>query len=142
MKKIAILLTLVTSMICSAQTPQSNQVNYITGSPMVTQYGIKTCSVDISSLNISSVTPAPILQVYVASKNDFIGGVLVNEKGKKTKIKDLTLEKSPTGRSLFTVVGKDFSSGFTLADGFILAEEKNEIVFYTDKVGIWKVIKK
>lgn len=142
MKTILMLLITTASMICSAQT-KDTQINYITGSPAVAGYSIKTCSLDATPLGLTSFTPAPILQVYIASKSDFVGGTLISEKGKKTTITNLKLEKTPTGKnSMFTIIGKEFSRGFTLSDGFILKEEGKEIVFYTDKIGIWKVIKK
>jgi len=142
MKTIVMLLICMTSMLCNSQTKDS-QINYITGSPAVAGYSIKTCSLDASSLGLTSFTPAPILQVYIASKKEFVGGTLIDEKGKKTTITDLTLEKvANTKNSIFTIVGKNFSRGFTLSDGFILKEESKEIVFYTNKIGIWKVIKK
>lgn len=142
MKTIAVLLMLTASILCNAQSKNS-QINYITGSPGIAGYGIKTCSVDVTSFNLASFSPAPILQFYVATKKDFVGGTLIDENGKKTTITDLKIEKMASGKNaVFTVVGKNFSKGFDLITGFILKEENKEITFYTDKVGIWKVIKK
>jgi hypothetical protein len=120
-----------------------DQVIYITGTTKVAGYSVETRTCNASSLNIGSKTPAPILQVYIATKNNFVGEIMTNEKGKKTKITDIKLEPTPTGKdNIFTVVGKDFSMGFKLVDGFILLEEKSTIVFYTDGVGVWKVNRK
>ena len=152
MKKIAMILMITTSMICSAQVDgnqkfqvegrDKSQIIYITGTTKVAQYSIVTRTVDASSLNLSDKAPAPILQVYIASKK-FIGGTLTDEKGKKTTITELKIETTPAGKeNIFTVVGKNFSRGFKLVDGFILFDDKDEVVFYTDKVGIWKVKQK
>ena len=153
MKKTLLALLCVTTMFCKAQLDgkenatidgtYKDQVIYITGTAKVAGYSVETRTCNAAYLNITSKTPAPILQVYIATKKNFVGEIMTNEKGKKTKIIDLKLETTPAGKeNIFTIVGKDFSMGFKLVDGFILLEEKNTIVFYTEGVGVWKVNRK
>jgi len=149
-KSLLTLLCLTTTMFCIAQPDKEpivldafnkGQVIYITGTEKVAGYSVETRTCNASSINITSKTPAPILQVYISTKQNFVGEIMTNEKGKKTKITDMKLDQ--TGKeNIFTIVGKDFSMGFKLSDGFILLDEKNTIVFYTNGVGIWKVNRK
>lgn len=141
MKKSLLLLFCAISMLCNAQSEDKSKITYITGTPKVNGYNIKTCVVDASVFNVSNQAPAPILQFYIASKQNFVGQNLIDEKGKVTKITDIKIE--PSGKdNVFTVVGKNFSRGFRLSDGFILLDEKNIIVFYTEGLGIWKINRK
>lgn len=139
MKRSLLILLCAITMFCKSQTNEKYQINYITGTPKVSGYSVKTCSIDAAPFNLVQKTPAPILQVYLSEKNKFVGETLTNEKGSQTKIVDMKLESSKNGKdNVFTIVGKDFSMGFNLVNGFILMEEKSTIVFYTDGVGIWK----
>jgi len=141
MKKSLLILCCAISMLCSAQSEDKSRITYITGTPKVNGYSIRTCVVDASNLNVTNQAPAPILQFYIASKQKFVGENLIDEKGKVTKITDIKIE--PSGKdNIFTVVGKNFSRGFRLSDGFILLDEKNTIVFYTEGLGVWKVNRK
>jgi hypothetical protein len=54
---------------------------------------------------------------------------------------DIKLEEKDS-TLMFTVVGKDFSMSFNLNNGAILKEETTLSVFYTEKVGTWKIYKK
>jgi hypothetical protein len=140
-KSLLLVLCCITSMLCNAQIEDKNKITYITGTPKVSEYSIKTCVVDASIVNVTNQAPAPILQFYIASKQSFIGQNLIDEKGKVTKITDIKIESSGKD-NIFTVVGKKFSRGFILSDGFILLDEKNTIIFYTEGVGVWKVNRK
>jgi len=134
------------SLMCSAQSEEFNdkgQIIYITGTTKVAGYSVITRTVDATSTKIVSKAPAPILQYYISKKNEFIGGELVNAKGKTTKILDMKFEAQPDRKTdVFTVFGKDFSMSFKLENGFILSDETSDIVFYVDKSGIWKVKRK
>ena len=116
---------------------------YLLGKQGVTD--LKVCSYstgnEAAKKTFSNGRSAPILQVYVLNKSQYVGGILENEKGKKTVINDIVLAES--GKTLlFTVVGKDFSMSFTLERGCILKESEDVTVFNTDGVGIWKINKK
>jgi len=118
---------------------------YLVGTDKVYGYEMKVCKYYPSSVeplkSFKNGKSAPILQVYVMNKSAYIGGVLENEKGKTTIIKDITLaEKDST--LVFKVVGKDFSMSFNLNTGTILKEEETVTVFHTDKIGAWKINKK
>lgn len=150
-KSLLLALFCTTTMFCKAQLDKKeavteedkqNKVTYIIGTTKVAGYSVETRTYNASSLDIENKT-APILQVYLATKDKFVGEYLTNEKGKKTKIVDMKLEPTPTGKdNIFTVIGKDFSMSFKLTNGFILLDEKNTVVFYTDGVGVWKVNRK
>ena len=116
---------------------------YLVGSVEGTEYELKVHNYpnETKVKSFKNGRSAPILQVYVTNKLDYTGGVLENEKGVKTIIKNITLEES--GETLiFTVIGKEFSMSFSLVSGVILKEEKGITVFYTEKVGAWKINKK
>lgn len=127
--------------------PDKSSFQYMTGSDKISGYEIRICNFSDSKLNpvvtkvFSNGKSAPILQVYVSNKAQYIGGVLENEKGKKTLITDITLTEKGT-TLIFTVSGKDFSMSFNLENGSMLKEDSEVTVFNTDKVGIWKINKK
>lgn len=117
------------------------EFNYIVGSSFVPGYPIRTKNMSIKTSTPSKMLNAPILQVYVLQKKEFIGGILEDEKGNKTKITDMLV--SVDGKKIsYTVKGKLFDRGFLLADGAILYEDKTTIVFYTEKIGVWKITKR
>lgn len=120
---------------------------YLVGSKKIPGYDIQVCKVDYNVNDANSMKMfnngkrAPVLQLFVASKQNYIGGILEDEKGKKTIIIDASIvEEGNTLR--FTVIGKNFSRSFTLETGEIVKQNSTTLVLYTDKVGIWKVIKK
>jgi len=128
-------------------TAKDNNFVYLVGSKKVPGCTIQVCKVEYG-LNDAKIfkrfnngKSAPVLQLFVANKKNYIGGILEDESGKKTVITDASIVES--GNTIqFTVVGKDFSRGFTLETGEIIKQDKTTLVLYTDKVGIWKVIKK
>jgi hypothetical protein len=100
-----------------------------------------TCENSVPVKTFSNGRSAPILQVYVMNKNQYIGGTMTDSKNNKTTIKDITLvEKDST--LLFTVVGEKFSMSFTLSTGIILKEEEKSSTFYSDNQGAWVITKK
>lgn len=113
---------------------------YMTGSDKIAGYDIKVLSIEEKKeiKKFSNGKIAPILQVYVSNKNKYIGGILEDDKGSKTVIKNITLfEYNST--LIFTVQGSLFSKSFTLETGSILKEGVNNTIFHTDKIGIWKI---
>jgi hypothetical protein len=115
---------------------------YMTGSDKIPGYDIKVLSLEKKETKkFSNGKTAPILQIYVLNKNKYIGGILEDDKGNKTIIKNITLvEYNET--LIFTAQGTLFSKSFNLENGSILKEEDKNTVFYTDKIGIWKINKK
>lgn len=114
---------------------------YLVGSARIPGYEMATRTTSIQMSSLSSAVAAPILQVYVLNKRKFIAGILENEKGEKTTIKNMTVVT--IGKNVFfNVDGKAFSRGFEINDGIILQEDSLSSVFYTDKVGVWKITKK
>lgn len=148
MKKLLSIILLITANVnMNSQTTNFQASNYefayLVGSTEDTKYELKVHNhpSEAKVKNFKNGRSAPILQVYVTNKLNYVGGVLENEKGVKTIIKNIALEES--GDTLiFTVIGKDFSMSFTLSSGAILKEEKGITVFYTEKVGAWKINKK
>jgi hypothetical protein len=124
--------------------PDTNSFQYLVGTDKLSGYDLKVCkkqTVVEPVKAFSNGRSAPILQVYVINKKNYVGGILENEKGKKTSIKDITL--TPKENTLvFTVVGKDFSMSFDLNTGALLKEEELVTVFYTEQIGAWKINKK
>lgn len=139
-KTLTIVLLLLATTFAIAQS--NTNFSYLVGSTKVSGYAITTCSFDATNYNLPVKSPAPILQIYVLKKDSFIGGTLEDEKGKKTVIKDITLESKDKKDTVFIVTGTGFSRSFKLTEGAILKEEKGTTVFYTNKIGIWKIIKK
>lgn len=139
MKKM-ILVTLYT-IVCMFSNAQSKEkFNYLTCNEKMPGYAVTTKTCCSNSYNINKEDGAPILQVYVQDKALFIGGEIENTKGERTKITDLTLKKEDK-HSLFTVVGKKFSINLNTQTGYILKEEKDYTIFYSDGIGIWKIYK-
>lgn len=126
---------------CVLKLSSQNTIIYLVGSEKIPGYTLKTCNFELGSIKINEAGAAPILQVYVQKKDEFIGGVLENEFGAKTTITNIVL-KIKNKCAVFTVVGKDFSRSMTLLTGAILKEDKNTTLFYTDNIGIWKMAKK
>lgn len=120
---------------------ENMQFSYLVGSKNFPNYQMETHSFDASNYREAIKKPAPILQIYTLKKDSFIGGTLQSEKGNETKIKDIKIVSSDKS-TIFTVVGENFSRGFELNGGVILSEESKCIVFYTHKIGIWKIYKK
>lgn len=122
-----------------------NSFQYLVGSQKVDGYAMQvhtySPSTTIVVTTFSNGRSAPILQMYVNNKVDYIGGTLENSKGKTTTITDITL-KEKDSTLIFSVIGKDFTMSFTLSNGAILKEEPNVTVFYTEGVGAWKIFKK
>jgi hypothetical protein len=116
---------------------------YMTGSDKIPGYDIKVLSIEEKkeTKKFSNGKTAPILQVYVSNKNKYIGGILEDDKGSRTIIKNITLVEY-NNTLVFTVQGSLFSKSFTLEIGSILKEEDNNTIFHTDKIGIWKINKK
>ena len=119
-----------------------SEFQYVTGSDKIPGYDIKVVSSSKKKIKkFSNGKTAPILQLYVLNNDKYIGGILEDEKENKTIIKNITLSES--GKTLlFIVHGSDFSKSFTLDDGSLLVEGEKTTVFYTDKIGIWKINKK
>ena len=139
MRKItAFIFMLITCIAFSQQDVKS--FSYLVGSQKVSGYPTQSCVFDASQYPLDKDFNAPILQIYVLKKDSFIGGVLEDEKGKKTKIKDVTITKVNNITS-FNVVGKDFSRGFNVFNGAILKEEKKSTIFYTTNIGVWRIFK-
>lgn len=119
---------------------------FLVGSTKLSGYKVQVCNVKFNedaeiTKRFSNGKSAPILQLFVAHKENYIGGSLENENGKKTIITDATIAED--GNTIkFTVVGKDFSRSLTLDNGEILSQNSTTLVLYTDKIGIWKIIKK
>ena len=127
--------------LCVLTNAQSNEkFNYLTGNEKMPGYSVTTKTCCSNNYNINKEDGAPILQVYVQDKALFVGGEIENTKGEKTKITDLTLKKEDK-YSLFTVVGKKFSINLNTKTGYILKEEKDYTIFYSDGIGIWKIYK-
>lgn len=134
--------TLAIVLICNILISQTKEISYMTGSLRVPGYKTITKTLNISTYTFTaSSVRAPILQVYVCDKRKFIGGILENNKGEKTTIVNMTLVETANDAK-FEVVGKDFSRSFTLYEGEMLQEKSNFTIFYTEKVGIWKIYKK
>lgn len=118
---------------------------YLVGSSKVNGYSMHIQT--YSTTNVAEVTTfkngksAPILQVYVNNKSQYTGGILEDNNGKKTTISDIKLEEKDS-TLIFTVVGKEFSMSFNLNNGAILKEDESVSVFYTEKIGAWKIYKK
>lgn len=149
MKTLLLLFAFVVVITQSNLKAQTNtypdSIQYLVGTDTVPGYKLTVCSYPSSKIEpikkFGNGQCAPILQMYVTNKNKYIGGILENEKGAQTIIKDITLtEDAPT--LVFTVVGKDFSMSFNLNSGAILKEEEVDTVFYTENVGPWKINKK
>lgn len=119
--------------------------SYLVGSENLVGYDVKIYSYASTDSEIiktfNNGKTAPVLQLYVINKTKYIGGVLEDQNGKTTIIKNITLEEKDS-TLLFTVTGKTFSMSFTLSNGSILREEENLTVFLTNKVGYWKIHKK
>lgn len=139
-KQMFVLLIFLAQMALKSQN-EGKTFNYLVGSDQVAGYSMITYTCDATKYKITEMTPAPILQVYKARKTEFVGGILENEKGKKTKIVDISLV-AMNKNAQFTVIGKDFSRSFTLTDGVILKEEDKVSHFYTTNIGVWKIYKK
>lgn len=110
-----------------------------------TGYQVKVCSYtcenNLPVKTFSNGRSAPILQVYVMNKSQYIGGIMTDSNNNKTTIKDITLvEKDST--LLFTVVGEKFTKSFTLSSGIILKEDEKSTTFYSDSQGVWVITKK
>jgi len=142
MNKILTTIIVLFSLIALGQNDEGKQINYLTGSSQIGGYTVVTKTMNISSYTFtSSSVRAPILQVYVCDKSKFVGGILEDEKGKKTTILNLRLVEF--GKELkFEVIGKDFTKYLLVDDGEMLQEEKNFSTFYMSGVGIWKIYKK
>lgn len=139
MKKM-FLATLYT-IVCMFSNAQSKEkFNYLTGNEKMPGYAVTTKTCCSNDYSIKKEDGAPILQVYVQDKSLFVGGEIENVKGEKTKITDLTLEKMEK-YSVFTVKGKKFSISLNTQSGYILKEEKDYTIFYSDGIGIWKIYK-
>lgn len=119
----------------------SNEVLYLIGSNYLDDYPVcikKTCIIDSCF-----ISQCPVLVKYVVNKEMFIGGILKDiTQNKKTKIKDIKLEKTENHKIKFTVVGKRFSRSFTLETGEILDVKKESTLFYSINDSVWLVIKK
>lgn len=120
---------------------------FLVGSSKVPGYKIQVCNVKFNNKEVNATKrfnngkSAPVLQLFVDTKTSYVGSTLEDDKGKKTTITDASLVED--GNTLkFTVVGKDFSRSLTLENGEILSQNSTTLVLYTDKIGIWKVIKK
>lgn len=135
------LFVFLASKIIIAQEPQ-RQISYMTGSLRVSGYSVLTKTMNISSYTFTSESVrAPILQVYVCDKNNFLGGFIEDEKGQTTKILDIKTSTIEGGVK-FEVVGEKFSKFLTTQDGEMLKEEKTYTVFYMPGIGIWTIYKK
>lgn len=138
-KNLFILLTIFSTHLFSQV--ESCQFSYLVGSTKFPNYQLQTHNYDASNFKEVMKKPAPILQIYTLKKYGFVGGMLHNENGKKTKIKDITVISNDKNTT-FTVVGEKFSREFELNNGVILSEENKYTTFYTKGIGIWKIYKK
>lgn len=94
---------------------------------------------DIVSVNDKEI---PALSYFVNNKKDFIGGILVNEKNKKTLIKDLYLEQKNDVISL-KVIGQKFTRYIDVEmSNYFLDFDYDFAKFYTSNIGIWSIYKK
>lgn len=127
--------------------PVKSEFVFLVGSEKVEGYKLQVCKVVVSTTDVDVTTKfkngrsAPVLQLLVSNQTLYVGGFLEDEKGKKTPILSSSL-KDDEKTITFTVVGKDFSRSFTLETGQILNQNATTMVFYTDKVGVWKIHKK
>lgn len=119
---------------------------YLVGTDKLSGYEPRAC-VYSTSMSPDPTKPfkngksAPILKIYETNKALYIGGILENEQGKTTIITDIALVENDT-TLVFTVFGADFSMSFTLETGVILKEEETMTLFYTNRIGVWKINKK
>lgn len=122
-----------------------NVFSYLVGSEKLVGYDVKIYSYATTDPKIiktfNNGKTAPVLQLYVIDKAKYIGGILEDQNGKTTIIKNITLEEKDS-TLLFKVTGEAFSMSFTLSNGSILKEEEDLTIFFTDKVGTWKINKK
>ena len=139
MKKM-FLMVFCTILFVFTNAQNKERFNYLTGNEKMPGYTVTTKTCCANNYNINKEDGAPILQVYIQDKGLFVDGEIENVKGEKTKIKDLTLEKFDK-YSIFTVKGKKFSINLNTQTGYILKEEKDYTIFYSDGIGIWKIYK-
>lgn len=125
-----------------AQEGNKNNITYLVGCEKIPGYNVLTVRTDSVNFDVTK-TNAPVLANYEKNKKLYIGGYMVNEKGDSTVIKDIKMYDS-SGVVTFKVIGKDFAREITTktSSNYLLSVSSTTSVFYTEGVGIWKIIKK
>lgn len=145
MKKLIFILVFIFQSISFSQTPDGSSrvresVAYLVGNEdMGYKNQVFMCNIeDIVTLDNTAV---PALSYFINNKKDFIGGILLNESNKKTKIKNLFLEKKDKTISL-KVVGNKFTRYIDVSSSnYFLDFNYSFAKFYTLEFGVWSIYK-
>lgn len=137
-KTILTLVFALISVFVFAQTKQ--KFIYLVGSANFPQYDLKVKEATINS-NKKTKSKAPVIVYFEQNKNEYVGGMMVDEKGNKTIIKDIIIYNTDSS-SVMLVKGETFSKTLNTKTDLILKNENDETVFYENKVGAWKIFRK
>ena len=155
MKTLLLLLITLTSFCSFSQDstyvafykPETDQaigdnIPYLVGSKEIPGYGleIRSCQLD-DSVNLPNGRKIAGLNCIISEAEFYKGGLLTFNQD-TTTIVGMSVEPIGNDGAKFSVEGEDFSVGFTLSNGAILAYEDRYSVFNTKGLGVWKIEKK
>lgn len=145
MKKMIILNLFILISFTSLCQGTTHKFYYLVGNAEVSGYTLQSQECEITLDSSKDIVGAPVMVYFVQNKDLYIGGIMENGKGEKTKIKNITTSTSTVNGIVVTTMvieGESFSKSIKTSSGYILKNDGLETVFYDGSSEIWKIARK
>lgn len=131
--------------LASFSQENTRRCTYLVGNSKIPGYEFQTQECEITVDSSTDIMGAPVMVYFVQNKDLYIGGMMENGKGEKTKIKNITTSTATVKGvvvTTMTIEGEKFSKSIKTSSGYILKNDNLETVFYDGTSEIWKITRK